>query len=263
MIPSTHRRFEPATFNDSRSLRGVVVGDGLSFRIRSPFVLLNLLLLFLLSLADESSATRIWASAMTATPSDPSFIDSGARWQDDTFCPANTFVRGFKSWQDDTTGDHKGLTQIFFDCQRLNRRHRRAGARTWITSGVGVGKPTTARHCRHHVSVVVGVRVIFGGPSVGAVVVKPICDNPATSTTSASATPTKHTLVHNIPAFAPTHNPGRLNSDWQQTDELLCGSGEAVCGLNKSVDGTDGLLDGIITDESGINEIKIFCCAVS
>ena len=142
----------------------------------------------------------------------------------------------------------------------MNLTFNRRSTQASITSGVGVGKETQWRYCRHRGQFVVGVRVIFGGSHVGAVALKSICDVPDLPSTSGSRKPQRHMLVHNIPAFAPKLNPGLTG--WEETDELLCGSGAAVCGLNTSVDGTAGLADGIWTDESGINEIQLFCCSV-
>ena len=161
-LPNNQRTKHPINMSQPRpkpsasATNSTLSSARLYFQCRKSFNLFNLLSLLLITyLTSTSSAApsgppasrqahsrssrsasaatphpRRVASDLTASPSDSSFIDPGSSWQRPVFCPNNTFVGGFKSWQDDTYGDHKGLTQIVFSCdvndpEQPQRRHHR------------------------------------------------------------------------------------------------------------------------------------------
>ena len=231
----------------------------LSFRLsRIPFLLSLLQLISLHAAPSSQHVTRATSSTLSASPSNPTHVDPEATWGDPALCPVTTFVRGFRQWQDDNFFDRKGLTKIEFHC--VVPRHRRRchrGRCRWIHSGIDAGKQLQERHCRHHRQFVVGISVIFGGPQLGAVEVRPICDVPNWPATEegrrGETKPRDEYISHTLPIYN-WREHGRTNR-WEEGGNLLCHYGHAVCGINTKVEH-----DGPLTDGSGVNEVQIMCC---
>jgi len=192
----------------------------------------------------------------TASASNPATEeDSTARWTGPQSCNLATYVRGFRTWQDDTYLDHKGLTKVALFCQVWGG----SGIPKWIESGLpNIGRPTEPRFCSRRNQFVVGVRVVDGGPSLGKVELRLICDVPNWSTTEEAqrgeAKPAPEELSNPLPAFKwETHGE---RSGWVMGPEQRCKENQAVCGLNTKVDAHQGYM----SDDSGIIEIRWGCC---
>lgn len=218
---------------------------------------------------DDADAAAV---DVLVAPKDASLVDADAQWRRLVACEGGHFVRGYRVWQDDIHGDGKGLTRVAFACQAPLPPASRPPPK-WIYSGIAdQGKPVNELapyFCPHAEQWIVGVRGVFGGASYGAVSLKVICDAVGWPSSSSSARPTESSHEDTIPFYAP-ENPARTNT-WEETRDFRCPPRHVVCGLNTRVDDGDcesGNVAGIIasffasfvTDESGVNEIKIRCC---
>jgi len=185
----------------------------------------------------------------------PSQIDPEAQWGlHETICKDQTWARGYKSWQDDSVLDEKGLTKIMFRCKGHGERDN------WISTGHENGEETDEVDCCRH-QYIVGVRVSFGG-DIGAIELRPICEVPVNwgDTAAALRGESKPSVIELKSTIDDYRWEIHGKKEGWVMKEVRCPKGEAVCGVNANANGNVHPWNGLFTDQTGINEVKISCC---
>ena len=99
---------------------------------------------------------------------------------------------------------------------------------------------------------ITGIQVYFAGGR-GALRMRVVCEVPG-----GSGEEVIKGLKPQEPEFKAVgkRGSGRRTQVWEEGAKLKCPAGTAVCGLDTKVDTSEWGW----TDDTGINEIKIFCC---
>lgn len=175
------------------------------------------------------------------------------------FCKSGFWPYGYKQHQQARGYDDAGLTKLELYCAPFNRRS--AGA-YWI----GAGDPKfddvegLPKYCNDDRLFMTGIEATFGGVQLGITEVLAVCGVPnwgLPGLLSVNSTkPVPGVMSISIPAMSYTHNGQGRRNGWERRSLIVCPYRTAICGFSTRIDATTG--PG--TDDSGINEIKIYCC---
>jgi len=190
-------------------------------------------------------------------------IDQDSTWghSGPVFCKNNSFAYAFRPRRSKGIFDDKGLMQLTLYCEDLA-----GGTANYIESGDKsndkswkmdkIDCPLAQGEPRFFI----GVKGYWGGPSIGLGAIYPICD---------VADPTKWEYE-----FKDLKKPSQRTlwigdnidkhtyyGEFGLRYTFKCPKGQGICGIDSRAE-INGLftLNRWVSDESGINEIKIFCC---
>jgi len=199
-------------------------------------------------------------------PTRKDMVESNTVWLSRQDCPDDQlYVQGFRTWQDNSAVDAKGITRIEFSCSSKPRRLGFTASGIvdtghWIGSGHASGTHMSAKYCPNQFQFVVGVEVTFCGTSYGACDLHLVCDVPVDWSMTEEGKkgllrPAINKINNTLAVFR--FDLHAANNNWQRIGQL-CSDGKVVCGL--AVKFHDPTL-ALLTDLAGVNEVQISCCS--
>jgi len=212
--------------------------------------------------------TRHVLSSHTLEPSKYT-VHSGSKWFPEHMCPDGTWVKKYQMWQDDSYWDQKGVIYVGLCCIPLAGVDSDCDSDSnWIWSGntndpnytgkivrkVGCCKDISCPNPSPRGKWVTGMRAFFKNSDVGMINLKIGCDEAPFVPGVGWSRPT--VIGFTIAHFAIENNrDAESRVEFCDDDKNDRSKLQAICGFR--LHGEEGG-----ANNSGINKIKFFCCAV-